>query len=212
MLLAPRPAPNRHSASAHALASFCKIGTAAKRSLGARRDGHVVPSREVRRRQNRSRRLSSGPPQLTPMACMDGGRSPAPPGAPRPPWSRCSTTRPPADCRRARWGKRCAVDDVECRALSCALPSTTAVLVPPMSTPTTTPLVPSHPRSVASRRAAGTRRRAPGCASLLHFCSPSRVFSTFPYEPAGARSTTPGLNSLLEKEISGNGTPGTDLL
>ena len=65
---APRPAPSFHSTSAQALASFCKNARTPKRFSSLSTSGTFTQPGRFGGASTSPRRLSKGPPQLTPMA------------------------------------------------------------------------------------------------------------------------------------------------
>jgi len=121
IFLAPLPAPNRHSASAHAFASFCKNAGTPKRPETAPTIGTSSQPGRFGGDRIRPRAASSGPPQLIPTAsgrCSGSASNSAP-----------STSLQPAHSR-VRISRRNST-------FPASSPETSAHFVPPMSIPQT---------------------------------------------------------------------------
>ena len=119
MFSQPLPAPKRHSASAQALASFCRKAGAPTRAFSQSTMGTSSQPGRLGGESMRPRRLSSGPPQLTPTAA---GAS----------CGACASSASSTSCQeeKSRVGTAWRESTRQSR-----VPVTSAHLVPPMSRP-----------------------------------------------------------------------------
>ena len=115
----PLPAPNLHSASAQAFASFCKKAGAPTRLLSHSTMGTSSQPGKLGGERMRPLRLSSGPPQLTPIAA----------GASCGAWASSASSRL---CQEAKSAVATAQRESTWQS---SVPVTSAHFVPPISSP-----------------------------------------------------------------------------
>ena len=132
MLRSPFPAPNFHSASAQAFASFCKYASNPNRSSIMSTIGTHSQSGRFGGARITPRLLSSGPPQLIPAQRISSGE--------RAFFFIISSTLSSSSSVTARQPRPTRVSKrslsiIISSASPCALPSRTAHFVPPMSIP-----------------------------------------------------------------------------
>ena len=179
MFRVPSPAPSRHSASAHALASFWRnAGHPSDRSQ-LRDDRHLVPAREgLAGTGGRPPGCPAGRRSSHPTAAGGGTRS-------------CLIQERPSFAGRPRSSVACQERDrgsVEklLRPMmrsprGSAIPATTAVFVPPISTPMSTRDAAAMSAECSTAPGAANNRRLGHRIEKLHFCRLVSPHSTFMY-------------------------------